>query len=127
MTNVYEKVINDILEGKNEQFEKSFMPTNKKFVKIVLRMVQELVEAEVKKEQEPKQDETIIIDKFYKDIPKGEAMAIVDEIIEGVEDISFASRLIQMFVNNRIPIDRVERILNCDYVKKNKSYEIRAE
>ena len=115
----YEKVITDIINGNNKQFGNMLDTPVKNIVVSILQAVQEMAEEEKKKQHEAENEaEEITIDKFYSDIPKGEAMAIVDEIIERVEDIVLASKLVRMFVNNRIPVDRVERILNLDYVKK---------
>lgn len=125
MTNVYEKVINDILDGKNEMFESSFETHNKNFIKSVLRMVQELAAKEAEKEQEPKQEEAVIIDRFYSDLPKEEAVALMYEILDNI-DVVMASKLSRIFVNNRIPVDRIKHLIEY-YKNEHKTYEIRAE
>ena len=125
MTNVYEKVINDILDGKNEQFEKMVMPINKNIIKAVLSMVQELAAKEANKKEAPPQAEEVIIDRFYSDIPKEEAVALMYEILDNA-DVVMASKLTRMFVNNRITVDRIKHLIEY-YKNEHKSYEIRAE
>lgn len=124
MNNVYEKVINDILDGKNEQFESAFDAPQKNIFKSALRIVQELAVAEAKKEQEPKQEE-VIIDRFYSDLPKEEAVALMYEILDNA-DVIMASKLTRMFVNNRITVDRIKHLIEY-YKTEHKTYEIRAE
>lgn len=102
----YEKVITDILEGKNEQFESSLGTVEKNLFKTVLNVVQEMVEEEIQKQRE-----NVIIDRFYSDIPKKEAIALINEIIEHVDHSDYAAKLVRMFVNNRLPVDRVKRLL----------------
>ena len=123
MTNVYEKVINDILDGKNEQFESAFDTPQKNIFKSALRMVQELAAEEAKKEQEPQ--EPVIVDRFYGDIPKEEAVAIMYEILDNA-DVVMASTLTRMFVNNRITVDRIKHLIEY-YKNEHKTVENRAE
>ena len=124
MTNVYEKVINDILDGKNEQIEKEWDTPQKNIFKSALRIVQELAVEEAKKEQEPKQEQ-VIIDRFYSDLPKEEAVALMYEILDNA-DVVMASKLTRMFVNNRITVDRIKHLIEY-YKKEHKTFEIRAE
>lgn len=125
MTNVYEKVINDILDGKNEQFESAFDAPQKNIFKSALRIVQELAAEEAKKAEAPKQEEEVIVDRFYSDLPKEEAVAIMYEILDNA-DVIMASKLTRMFVNNRITVDRIKHLIEY-YKKEHKTFEIRAE
>lgn len=109
----YEKVITEIINRENEQFENMLDTPVKNLVVAVLESIQGIVEEEKKKTQEK---ENVIIDRFYSDIPKKEAKAIVNEILEKVEHYDYALKLVRMFVNNRIPVDRVKRLLNQDII-----------
>ncbi len=48
---------------------------------------------------------------FYKDLTKGFALAIIDEIIEEVECSSKAAGLIEQFINDRITVEEISLIL----------------
>ena len=124
MNKAYEKVINSIINGENKEFENSFIdPHTKKLMILALKAVQELAEAEEKKEQEPQEE--IIVDRFYSDLPKEEAVEIMYEILDNA-DVVMASKLSRMFVNNRITVDRIKHLIEY-YKTKHKTYEIRAE
>lgn len=48
---------------------------------------------------------------FYKDLSKGYALAIIDEIIEAIECSKKAANLIELFVNGLITVEEISMIL----------------
>ena len=48
---------------------------------------------------------------FYKDLSKGYAVAIIDEIIEEMECSTKAAGLIELFVNDLITVEEISMIL----------------
>lgn len=121
---VYEKVITEIINRENEQFENMLDTPVKNLVISILQSVQSMVEEEKKKQQVQEQEE-VIIDRFYSDLPKEEAVALMYEILDNI-DVVMASKLSRMFVNNRIPVDRIKHLIEY-YKNEHKTYEIRAE
>ena len=106
---------------KNKYYESVIGEPHKKFVLAVLEGLKEAADLE---EQE---ENNVIVDVFYKDLEKDEAMAIIGAISEGIESTDFALRLMRMFLTNRITVDRVSRLLEMDFEKKNNSACSRAE
>ena len=78
-------------------------------------------------EREEQEENDVIVDVFYKDLEKDEAMAIIGKISEGIESTDFSLRLMRMFLTNRITVDRIHRLLEMDLEKKNNSALSRAE
>ena len=48
---------------------------------------------------------------FYRELEKGHACAVIDEIIENTESADDTMRFIELFINNLITVEEIEMIL----------------
>ena len=118
MTLPYEKVINDIINRKNEKFENAFRTAEKNFIIAILESIKEIAEEEAQKQQEQKAEQEKPKPIFYSEMPKKEAVALLHEILDKVDDAVMAAKLSRMFMNNRIPVDRIKALINNDLANK---------